>query len=229
MPVIYKIERKDGQRTAVWEIMEDESTLLKIAALNKTDLRAFSLITNEGRRLEWLAVRVLLKEFYPANPSIDYHENGKPLLVNPVRTGTDGHTDKISISHSGNMVAIALHSDQSPGIDIEMLHPRIFKIASRFISEMEKRYLGANPSIEQLTVTWGAKEVMFKVYAHGGVTFKSDLNVKPFTLSSKGILEGLIHKDANTILIPMEYMKIGNFILVQTNYAIADLGKNADL
>ena len=28
MPVILKIEHKDGQRTAVWEIKEDEYTLL---------------------------------------------------------------------------------------------------------------------------------------------------------------------------------------------------------
>lgn len=209
MPAILKIEHNDGQRTAVWEIKEDEFTLLEKASLNKNGLKALSLITNPGRRMEWLAVRTLLMEFYPSAPTIDYYENGKPLLIN--------HTDKISISHSGNMVAIALHSKHNPGIDIERVHPRINKIASRFIGELEKAALGNQPSTEQLTIIWGAKEVMFKVYEKGEVSFKNDLEVKPFIASTKGILEGVIHKDTIKS-VPMEYLKINDFMLVQTNY-----------
>lgn len=210
MPVILKIEHKDGQRTAVWEVKEDEYSLLEMASLDKTALDTFHSITNPGRRLEWLAVRVLLSEFFPSIPTIDYLKNGKPLLVN--------HTDKISISHSGKMVAIVLHSTRNPGIDIEIIHPRIVKIASRFLNEREKEYLGKQPSVEQLTIIWGAKEVMFKVYEHGGISFKNDFGVKPFTLSLKGKLEGLVFKGGGSMPIPMEYMKIGDFFLVQTDY-----------
>lgn len=221
MPVILKIESKDGQRTALWEVMEDEKSLLKTASLNKSEFDTFSMITNPGRRLEWLSVRALLKEFYPSNPTIDYLENGKPVLVN--------HTDKISISHSGKMVGIAVHSDHTPGIDIEMIHPRIYKIASRFLNEQEKIQLGAEPSLEQLTLIWGAKEVMFKVYGHGGISFKNDFVVAPFTISSKGFLEGIIHKDATTMSIPMEYMDLGDFILVQTYYSNRNFEKKSEL
>lgn len=210
MPVILKIEHKNGQNTALWEVTEDEYAMLEIASLSKTDFNTFSLIKNPGRRIEWLAVRALLKEFYPSSPAIDYNENGKPLLVN--------HTDKISISHSGKIVGIVLHPDKGPGIDIEMLHPRIFKIANRFLNESEGKYLGPNPSIAQLTIIWGAKEVMFKVYEHGNISFKSDFMIKPFTLSAKGTLDGIVQKDALSTIIPMEYMQIGDFILVQTNY-----------
>ncbi len=220
MPVILKIERKDGQRTAVWEIKEDEYTLLETAHLTKASLDTFSLITNPGRRLEWLAVRVLLREFYNSSPTIDYLENGKPLLIN--------HTDKISISHSGNMVAIALHSNRNPGIDIELVHPRIYKIATRFLGELEKMHLGPEPSIEQLTIIWGAKEVMFKAYGQGGISFKNDFKVNPFTLSAKGTLEGIINKET-TLIVPMEYMKIGDFVLVQTDYSYRDFEKKSDL
>jgi 4'-phosphopantetheinyl transferase len=221
MPVILKIERKDGQRTAVWEIKEDEHTLLEKASLNKTALETFPLTTNPGRRLEWLAVRALLKELYPRGlPTIAYLKNGKPVLID--------HTDKISISHSGKMVAIALHSDRNPGIDIEILHPRILKIATRFLGVMEKEYSGTHPTIEQLTIIWGAKEVMFKVYEHGGISFKNDFRIRPFTLSEKGPLEGFIDKDT-IVTIPMEYIKIGNFILVQTDYSVRDFEKKSDL
>lgn len=211
MAVILKIEHKDGQRTALWEVTESESSLLQIASLGKSEANTFLQITNPGRRMEWLAVRALLKEFYPSTFTIDYLENGKPLLVN--------HTDKISISHSGKMVGIAVHSKKNPGIDIEMIHPRIFKIAGKFLSEQEKAALGAEPSLEQLTLVWGGKEVMFKVYEHGGVSFRNDFLLKPFTLSSKGKLEGIIHKGNDTISIPMEYINLGDFVMVQTNYS----------
>lgn len=210
MPVIYKIKQQSGQRTAIWQIAENEHVLTKAASLSKADYDAFSLLTNPGRRLEWLVVRILLKEFYLSPPAISYVENGRPFLLNC--------NDRISISHSGNIVSITLYPDKTPGIDVEVLHPRIFKIAQRFLNEPEKAYLGTDPSIEQLTIIWGAKEVMFKVYELGGISFKTDFEVKPFTLAPQGRLEGFIYKEDRPICIPMEYMKMNDFVMVQTNY-----------
>jgi 4'-phosphopantetheinyl transferase len=210
MPVILKMENEDGQRSAAWEVREDEDTLLNSVTLNKADLHALSAITNPGRRLEWLAVRVLLKEFYPTSPAIGYHNNGKPYLVN--------QPDKISISHSGKMIAIALHPTRNPGIDIEIINARIFKIASRFLNKHENAFLGLKPTVEQLLIVWGAKEVMFKVLEHGGVSFKENFEVKPFTFFATGKLEGLIQTCGNNISVPMEYRRIEDYMLVQTDY-----------
>ncbi len=210
MPVILNIECPDGQRSAVWKVTENELTLSEIALLTKGEQISLSSIINPGRRLEWLAVRVLLKELYPIGQTIDYLKNGKPFLVN--------NADKISITHSGKMVGIALHPTKTPGIDIEAVGPRIFKIAHRFLSESEKIYLGATPSIEQLLIIWGAKEVMYKVFEHGEVSFKNNFSVEPFALSDKGPLNGIIQKDGRIVYIPMEYIKMEDFILVQTNY-----------
>jgi len=210
MPVILKIEHQDGQRTALWEITENEQSLLEMASLDKAGLHAFSLLAHEGRRMEWLAVRVLLKELYTPAPVIDYHGNGKPLLIS--------HSDKISISHSGKMISVTTHPTQNPGIDIEVLRPRIHKIAYRFLGEKEIKYLGPSPSAEQLTIIWGAKEVMFKVYGQSGISFQNHFEIKPFEFSSEGKLEGLIHRGDDNRTIPMEYKRIGDFILVQTDY-----------
>jgi 4'-phosphopantetheinyl transferase len=221
MPVILKIEHKDGQRTAIWEIKEDEFALTEIASINETDFQIFSQITNPGRRLEWLTVRALLKEFYPSVPTIQYGPNGRPYITN--------HPDKISISHSGKMVGIVLHPTCNPGIDIEVIQPRIFKIADRFLGETEKEFLGSQTSAQQLTILWGAKEVMFKVYEHGGISFKEDFRIKPFAISTNGKLEGLIIKGNDIRSIPMEYMQMDNFMLVQTDYISGDCEKNSEL
>jgi len=210
MPVILKIAHQDGQHTALWEITENEQTLLEIALPDKAELDAFSSLTNAGRRMEWLAVRSLLKELHSPTPIIGYLENGMPILVN--------HSNKISISHSGKMVGIVSHPCKNPGIDIEVLRPRIHKIAYRFLGQQEIKYLGPSPSTEQLTIIWGAKEVMFKAYGQSGISFQNYFEVKPFELSLNGKLEGLIHRGDDNRTIPMEYKKIGEFILVQTDY-----------
>lgn len=210
MPLILKIEHPDGQRTALWEISETEQTLLEIASPGKAGLNAFSSLTNAGRRMEWLAVRALLKELYSPAPAIAYLENGKPVLQN--------HSDNISISHSGIMVSIVTHPQKNPGIDIETLRPRIHKIAYRFLGQQEIKYLGTSPSTEQLTIIWGAKEVMYKAYGQSGISFQQDFKISPFELSLEGKLEGFIHKGNKISVIPMEYQKIGDFMLVQTNF-----------
>lgn len=210
MPLILKIEHPDGQRTALWEISETEQTLLEIASPGKAGLNAFSSLTNAGRRMEWLAVRALLKELYSPAPAIAYLENGKPVLQN--------HSDNISISHSGIMVSIVTHPQKNPGIDIEALRPRIHKIAYRFLGQQEIKYLGTSPSTEQLTIIWGAKEVMYKAYGQSGISFQQDFEIESFELSATGKLQGLIHKGDDNRIIPMEYKKVGEFMLVQTDY-----------
>ena len=209
MPVILKIEHQDGQCTALWEITENEQTLLEMASLDDAGLHTFSLLTNEGRRMEWLAVRALLKELHSSASVIGYLENGKPFLLN--------HSDYISISHSGKMVGIVTHPNKNPGLDIEALRPKIHKIAYRFLGEREIKCLGASPTTEQLTIIWAAKEVLYKVYGQTCISFQRDFEINPFELSPKGKLEGSIHRDDN-LTIPMEYRKIGEFILVQTDY-----------
>lgn len=211
MPVILKIQHNDGQRTAVWEITENEPDLLNMALLNPADFSTFSSIANPGRRLEWLAVRALLKEFYASVPSIVYSQSGRPFLLDSA--------DKISVSHSGKMVGIVLHPSRNPGIDIEAIHPRIFKISARFLSKSENKFLNNNPSAAQLVTLWAAKEVMFKVYDLSGVSFKNNLEVEPFVMSSNGKLKGIIFKDDNTLSLPMEYRQFGDYMLVQTDFS----------
>lgn len=210
MPIILRTEHSDGQRTVLWSATEDEQTLLSIASLNKADFDTFSSIVNPGRRVEWLAVRALVKELLPFAPSIQYLGNGKPVLGN--------HTDNISISHSHGMVGITIHPKKNPGLDIEIIRARVIKITSRFIAEQEKTHLGLNPSAEQITLMWAAKEVMFKVYGQQGISFKNDFEIMPFQVSKEGKLEGHIHKGTDNLTIPMEYKRIGDFVLVQTNY-----------
>lgn len=207
MPIIVQTESQ-GQQTAVWKIEESTKTLLRQVRLTNEEQQALEGYSNENRKKEWLAVRVLLQNLRPSCPVIKYKENGKPYL-------TDG-SEEISISHSGLFVAIALSKSHLPGIDIEQVHSRIEKIAVRFINEQEKVFLKDDTRIEQLCIIWCAKEVLYKIHPEGMLNFKSNLLVAPFKLADKGELEGIILKDNTKSTHKMHYQRIDNYLLVFT-------------
>ena len=60
-------------------------------------------------------------------------ENGKPYLESP-----DCH---FNISHSGDMVALAVNSEHPVGIDIEKIKPVSARIAKRVFSEEDSRFV----------------------------------------------------------------------------------------
>ena len=56
------------------------------------------------------------------------------------------------------------------------------------------------------------------------ILYKAHLPILP-----KDILKGIIKKEDAYPPIPMEYMKIGDYIMVQTDYSYRDFEKNSEL
>jgi phosphopantetheine--protein transferase-like protein len=85
-------------------------------------------------------------------------DNGKPYLL-----GLPFH---FSFSHCKGYAACAV-DDQPVGIDIEMIHPRISKVAHKFLNDSEKAMIAGldeNDQLNQLAFLWAAKEAMYKMY-----------------------------------------------------------------
>lgn len=208
MPVILETSTPSGLTAGVWQITENENELLKLANLTGEEKQLFLSFKNEGRRLQWLAVRALLSSFLSPRPTIAYQENGKPYLP--------GRKEDISISHSGTLAAIALSPSGTPGIDVEEIHPKIHKIAERFINSEENKYLQQNTLTEQLCIIWAAKEVLYKIHPEGLLSFKENLSVGPFTLADNFQLKGTINKDGKITHHKLTCTKLGNYVLVYT-------------
>lgn len=123
----------------------------------------------------FLSVRHLLKEAGYTDFDLYYTENGKPHLKD---------NKFISITHSFNFSALII-SDKEVGIDIEKNREKIKIIQHKFVN-FERGFIHKNDNyIEQLTVIWGAKESLFKIYPHGGLTFKNDIDINSFTIADK--------------------------------------------
>ncbi|WP_313791247.1 4'-phosphopantetheinyl transferase family protein [Lacinutrix neustonica] len=124
----------------------------------------------------FLSVRHLLGEFGYSDLDLFYDSNGKPHLK-------DGK--HLSITHSFTFSAIIV-SDKEVGIDIEKQREKIGKIAKKFI-EYECQYLLETDEeyIKKLTVIWGVKESLYKLFATPGMLFKAHFLVIPFMLKDQ--------------------------------------------
>jgi 4'-phosphopantetheinyl transferase EntD len=120
-----------------------------------------------------LSVRHLLREFGYTDQDLFYDDNGKPHLK-------DGK--HISITHSFTFSGVIV-SDKEVGIDIEKQRDKIGIIANKFI-DYESHYLKSTDDdyVNRLTVIWGIKESLYKLFATPGMLFKQHFLVIPFMM-----------------------------------------------
>jgi len=118
-----------------------------------------------------MSVRHLLAEAGYTDFDLYYNTQGKPHLK-------DGK--HISITHSFTFSGIIV-SDKEVGIDIEMQRDKIMRIAHKFTPFEEYRTLANTEAIvRKLTIVWGAKESLYKLYAQEGLGFLKHIDVNDF-------------------------------------------------
>ena len=129
---------------------------------------------NDGRKLEFLAIRALMYEMLRVNGASkgllshagDFTHNGqgKPLFR--------GY--HVSISHTKGYAALILSKKSEVAVDIEYMSDRVERIASKFLSKDERA-----DSLDAKLVHWCAKETVFKLFSEENLLFE-DMRVKPF-------------------------------------------------
>lgn len=129
---------------------------------------------NDGRKLEFLAIRALMYEMLRVNGASkgllshagDFTHNGqgKPLFR--------GY--HVSISHTKGYAALILSKKSEVAVDIEYMSDRVERIASKFLRKDERA-----DSLDAKLVHWCAKETVFKLFSEENLLFE-DMRVKPF-------------------------------------------------
>jgi len=185
MPFFYQQNINETQHLAIWSITEPVSFF-------EMDVKLAVDIQNEERKLQHLAVRLL---FTLMMPEADLNkmvmaDNGKPYLQ-----GVPFH---FSFSHCKGYAAVAV-SDLNPiGIDIEIIHPRILKVAHKFLNDSEKAMIVNLPEsdqLKQMAFFWAAKEAMYKQHEQLGIDFAKDFKVLSMATDDRGLVDALIlHK-----------------------------------
>ena len=133
---------------------------------------------NDGRKLEFLAIRALMYEMLRVNGASkgllshagDFTHNGqgKPLFR--------GY--HVSISHTKGYAALILSKKSEVAVDIEYMSDRVERIASKFLRKDERA-----DSLDSKLVHWCAKETVFKLFSEENLLFE-EMRVKPFDTMS---------------------------------------------
>lgn len=189
MPFTQNIEENNCQ-IATWEINESLEELIQQS--NKLDVSKFK---NKKRKKELLSSRLLLKKLFP-NTTISYNKYGAPEIDN---------NNFISISHSKKIVAIII-SKSKVGLDIQKISEKPLKLASKFISNTNRKQLTA----EKATLIWCCKEAIFKWHQKGNINFISDILINPFIVKN----EGKVIAKFKSLQHTLHYKKIDAHFLV---------------
>lgn len=178
---LYRTYNQGSLTVGIWKVEETVEQLRAMFHDFSIYEEGFARFSAEKRKLEWLAVRVLLKELCGEEKDIAYLPSGKPYLK-------DG-SFCISFSHTHGYVAVALHPSAEVGVDIEQYGTRVQRVASRFIRKDEWNSIKSGDEIYALLLHWSAKETMFKLMEDEAVDFIDHLHIMPFILAEVGMME----------------------------------------
>lgn len=181
MALVYLRELDNKVRFAIWRIEESAEDLIGRLQLDERERAVLSGLNKGKRTLHWLATRVLLRKMLntPGYINCPSDENGKPYLAN--------FPQRISLTHSFDYAAVMMSDDGEVGIDLELVKPKILRIADKFMKPEELEVIGNN-HIEKLYACWCAKEAVYKLQGNKGVSFKDNMTIQPFDFQDQGVL-----------------------------------------
>ena len=188
MPLYKTITVSENTTLYIWKVEESESYLAKNVVLTAHCKRRMEGMKSQMHRRAFLSIRHLLALAGYEDKHLFYDQFGKPHLV-------DGN--HISITHSHEFTGIIVSKTHEVGIDIEKQREKILRIAHKFTPVEEYRTI-ANTSalIQKLTIVWGAKESLYKIYAQPGLSFFKHIDVNDFSMDSAQTTAEINYKGA---------------------------------
>ena len=192
-------------KVLIWKIEESISELKKGISLSENSSTRLQSMKSELHQKGFLSIRHLLKEIGYTDFDIIYDAFGKPHLK-------DGKF--ISITHSFTFTGIILSENLPVGIDIEKQREKILKIAHKFtFLEEYKTIANAAALIRKLTIVWGAKESLYKIYGKKKLLFLHHIHIEDFKFENKKTT-GEIRFDGTTKTYQIEFLEFEDFTCV---------------
>lgn len=205
MPLHQVITANLHTKVYIWKVEETFEELRQGIFLRVESDKRVQNMKSEIHRCGFLSIRHLLQYAGYTDADLYYSSSGKPHLKDK---------NHISITHSFQFSAIVI-SDKEVGIDIEKCREKVIKIASKFTVNKQV-IVNKQEKIKHLTVIWGAKESLYKIYPYEGLLFKKHISVKEFDVDDYKTVAWVKKENWNKSY-QIFFTPIENYILV---YAI---------
>lgn len=175
MPLYKTININKTTKVLIWKIQESFEELNFDVVLTPKNQARLDSMKSEIHQRGFLSVRHLLKEVGYIDADLVYDEFGKPHLKNG---------KFISITHSHIFSGIIISDVVPVGIDIEKQREKITKIAKKFTTPEDYKAIKNNYDlVKKLTVVWGAKESLYKIYGKKKIKFIEHIFITDFSAS----------------------------------------------
>lgn len=210
MAMVYLRELGRAARFAIWRIEESPEDLISRLQLDDRERKILAGFHKGKRTLHWLGTRVLLRHMLntPGFIECPSDENGKPYLVN--------FPQKISLTHSFEYVAVMLSDNGEVGIDLELVKPKILRIAEKFMKPEELAFMAGldeESRILHLYACWCAKEAVYKLQGNRGVSFRDDMYIHPFQFQDQGVLKLALNAPNRKETFNVHYERFQEYML----------------
>ncbi|MFV0506013.1 MAG: 4'-phosphopantetheinyl transferase family protein [Bacteroidales bacterium] len=171
---LYSRKASEAIEIGIWELTETLEELELRHKLKPSETERYKLISNENRKREWLATRILIKTLLNKDYLINYDKSGRPC-INEIKK-------EISITHTADFVGVSI-SDRSCGLDIESLHRPYENIQSKFLHPENEQWidslsLNKEDRIYLLTLIWVCKETLYKTLNNKYINLKDETYIK---------------------------------------------------
>jgi len=194
MPLYKTIRVNDFTKVLVWKIdesLEDLTMGIKLTERSKKRVEAMkSVLHQQG----FMSIRQLLKQAGYADTDVFYDAFGKPHLKDK---------NYLSISHSFTFTAIIIYKKKPVGIDVEKQRDKIVKIAHKFTPIEEYNTIANHEAlVSKLTVVWGAKESLYKIYGKKKLRFLHHIFIEDFSFidtKTTGVIKYKGHVSTHSI------------------------------
>ena len=199
MPFLKDFIINNSTKIILWKIIPGE---LDDKHISKEEIGLLKIRKEKKSKEYFLAARKLLKN-EDSELTIEYDSKGKPYL---------NKEKGISISHSNEIVAIGISNEIDFGIDVQFKTDKVFKIQSKFLSQMESKFFEKKNDLESLIKVWSAKESIYKALGKEGVSFSKDLEID--TVNDKDLFRaGYYKKDNIKIKFDLDFLFIEEYII----------------
>ena len=173
MPLYKTIRVNDFTKVFVWKIeesLEDLTVGIELTKLSKKRLETMkSVLHQQG----FMSIRQLLKQAGYEDADVYYDAFGKPHLKD---------NNYLSITHSFTFTAIIISEKKPVGIDVEKQRDKIVKIAHKFTPIEEYNTIANHDElVSKLTIVWGAKESLYKIYGKKKLRFLHHIYIEEFS------------------------------------------------
>ncbi len=205
MPLYKTIQVNSAIKVSIWKIEETEETLAAPIVLTEYCSNRMLRMKSSMHRRGFLSIRHLMAVEGYVDQDLYYDNFGKPHLK-------DGK--HISITHSNHFTGIIISDVAEVGIDIELQREKILRIAHKFTPVEEYRTIANTDAlIRKLTVVWGCKESLYKIYAEPGLSFLHHINVHDFSLND-GMTTGEVLYEGAKSAYDINFLEFEDFSCV---------------